>query len=197
MKSWRILWLLLTLTLVLAACGGGSATTAEETDEASTEESSTEEASMEESSTEETSTEEASSEAAAAEGAATVAVADSPLGEILVDGEGLTLYRFLNDTEGVSNCSGECEATWPVLATEGEPQAGDGADAALLGTLEREDGTVQVTYADWPLYYFAADSAAGDTNGQGVGEVWYVVAPDGSTIEDDATAQVGPYGGGR
>ncbi len=190
MKSWRSLVLLLATMLVLAACGGGEeASTAEE--ETTTEEAATEEATSEEAAP----SEEATSEEAAG-GAATVAVADSSLGEILVDGEGRTLYRFLNDTEGQSNCSGDCEATWPVLATEGDAEAGDGADAALLGTLEREDGTVQVTYADWPLYYFAADAAAGDTNGQGVGEVWYVVAPDGSTIEDAAAAQTGLYGEG-
>jgi predicted lipoprotein with Yx(FWY)xxD motif len=112
----------------------------------------------------------------------TVTVADSDVGQILVDGEGRALYRFLSDSAGTSTCFDDCEANWPILSADGQPQAGEGLDGATLGTIEREDGSTQVTINGWPLYYFAGDQAPGDTNGQGVGDVWYLVAPDGSTI---------------
>jgi predicted lipoprotein with Yx(FWY)xxD motif len=113
---------------------------------------------------------------------ATVSVTSGELGEYLVDEAGLTLYVFLNDVQnsGASVCEGDCLAAWPPL--EGAATAGDGADAGLLGTIERSDGSVQATYNGWPLYYFANDAAAGDTNGQGVNEVWYVVDGAGSVI---------------
>lgn len=128
------------------------------------------------------------SESGATTGDAAVEVASSDLGDILVDAEGKTLYLFLNDTDGESTCYDDCEANWPPLVAEGDPVAGDGADASKLGTTERTDGTMQVTYDGRPLYSFAADEAAGDLNGQGIGEVWFVVAPDGSAIEDTAEA---------
>lgn len=117
-----------------------------------------------------------------------VEVASSDVGDILVDADGKTLYLFLNDTDEESTCYDDCEANWPPLVADGDPVAGDGVDASKLGTTERTDGTMQVTYDGMPLYHFAADEAAGDLNGQGVGEVWYVVAPDGSAIEDAAEA---------
>jgi predicted lipoprotein with Yx(FWY)xxD motif len=110
---------------------------------------------------------------------ATVETADSALGTILVDDAGLTLYLFMNDTDGTSTCYDDCEANWPPLTVDGEPTAGEGADASLLGTTERDDGSTQVTYAGQPLYRFAGDQAAGDVNGQGVGDVWFAVTPEG------------------
>lgn len=115
---------------------------------------------------------------------AVVFVEDSDLGQILVDAEGRTLYLFLPDDQGgESTCYDDCEANWPPLAVEGDPTGGDGVGGAMLGTTEREDGSVQVTYDDWPLYSFAADETADDVNGQGVGDVWYVVSPDGEPIQ--------------
>jgi len=116
----------------------------------------------------------------------TVSVTESDLGAMLVDGSGRTLYLFTVDEPGVSNCDADCLAAWPPLLTDGEPVAAGTADPALIGTLSRADGTVQVTYAGWPLYFFAADAAPGDVNGQGVNGVWFVVAPDGT-----ATAEAG------
>jgi predicted lipoprotein with Yx(FWY)xxD motif len=127
------------------------------------------------------------SEAAGAEAEA-ISVESSDLGDILVDGEGKTLYVFDNDTDENSTCYDDCQANWPPLTEEVE--AGEGVDASLLSTSEREDGSAQVTYAGRPLYYFAADQAPGDTNGQGIGDVWWVVGPDG-----EATA--GAAGGGE
>lgn len=116
-------------------------------------------------------------------GGTTVAVASSSLGSILVDGEGRTLYVFLRDTGTTSTCEGDCAATWPPLTATGTPQAGTGANASLLGTSQRADGGAQVTYNGHPLYYFASDAAAGDTNGQGIGGIWYVVSPAGEAIK--------------
>lgn len=119
-------------------------------------------------------------------GEATVMVSDvGTFGPALVDGEGRTLYLFTNDTQnsGTSACSGDCLAKWPPLLSQGAPVAGTGVDATLLGTITRDDGTLQVTYNGWPLYYFADDTAPGDANGQGVGDVWFLVSPIGEAIQ--------------
>lgn len=121
------------------------------------------------------------------QGAATVATAEvEGFGELLVDGEGMTLYLFDPDEQGPSTCYDDCAANWPPLVVEGEPVAGDGVDADLLGTAERDDGSVQVTYDGWPLYHWAADQEPGDASGQGVEDVWWVVEPDGSAIRESA-----------
>jgi predicted lipoprotein with Yx(FWY)xxD motif len=116
---------------------------------------------------------------------ATVAVATSKLGQILVDGKGITLYLFVADTGTSSTCYTSCATVWPPVVTAGAPQAGAGADAMLLGTTTRTDGKVEVTYAGHPLYYFVQDKAAGDTTGQGVngfGGLWWVVSPSGAAV---------------
>lgn len=123
----------------------------------------------------------------AEEPAPTVALADSTLGEILVDGEGRTLYLFDRDTPGTSTCTDQCLANWPPLEAPDELIAGDGVDESMLGTITRDDGTKQVTYHGLPLYYFAADSEPGDTNGQAVNDAWWVIGPDGEAIMKTAT----------
>jgi predicted lipoprotein with Yx(FWY)xxD motif len=110
-------------------------------------------------------------------------VEDSDLGQIVVDAEGQTLYVFLVDESTESTCYDDCEANWPPLTVEGDPVAGEGVDGSLLGTTERKDGTTQVTLDGHPLYHFAADETPDDMNGQGVGEVWYVVSPEGAAIQ--------------
>ncbi len=133
----------------------------------------------------------AGSEAAAAP---TVAVADSDLGSIRVDAEGNTLYLFNNDTGSESTCYQDCASNWPALEADGEPTAGEGIDQELLATTERTDDTTQVTYNDHPLYYFAGDESPGDTNGQNVGDVWFVVSPEGGALTAAAkTAVDGDY----
>ena len=117
-----------------------------------------------------------------ASGEATLAVATSDLGENLVDGGGVTLYLFDNDTDGTSSCVDSCAENWPPLLVEGDPVAGEGVDATLLATTARPDGTTQVTYNGHPLYRFAGDAAAGETKGQAVGDVWWVVSPTGEAI---------------
>ena len=105
------------------------------------------------------------------------------LGKVLVDGDGRTLYLFTKDTKDTTNCYDKCEQAWPPLLTIGQPALKDGTQAALLGTTQRKDGTMQATYNGAPLYYYFKDHAAGDTTGQGVGNVWYVVTPDGQAVK--------------
>jgi predicted lipoprotein with Yx(FWY)xxD motif len=118
--------------------------------------------------------------------AATIAVANnSKLGQMLVDGSGRTLYLFEADKGTSSTCYGQCAAYWPPLLTNGAPIAGTGANASLLGTTTRTDGTVEVTYGGHPLYYVVTDHNPGDATGQGVnnfGAPWDVVGPDGKQI---------------
>ncbi len=114
----------------------------------------------------------------------TIALATNPLGEIIVDGEGMTLYAFTPDTAGESTCYDDCATAWPpLLATDAAAiSAGAGLDATKLTTVDRTDGTKQVKYGDWPLYFFAEDAAAGDTKGQGLFDRWYVVDAAGELI---------------
>jgi predicted lipoprotein with Yx(FWY)xxD motif len=121
---------------------------------------------------------------AAAQGPATVQVTEHPTqGKILTDSQGMTLYLFTRDAENVSNCYDQCAVNWPPLLAEAgaEPSAGEGVPGQL-GVIERTDGDQQVTYNGMPLYYFANDSQPGDTNGQYVGNVWFVVHPDISSM---------------
>jgi predicted lipoprotein with Yx(FWY)xxD motif len=134
------------------------------------------------------STQAATNESSGAGGAGTVAVADNPEhGALLVNAEGFTLYDFHKDKGGKSSCYDACASTWPPLTTEGAPQAIKGAMAAKLGTTKRTDGTIQVTYAGWPLYTYAADTKPGDANGQDIdsfGAEWYALQPSGAEVED-------------
>jgi predicted lipoprotein with Yx(FWY)xxD motif len=100
------------------------------------------------------------------------------LGSFLTGNNGMTLYRFDNDDENQSNCSGGCAANWPpLLVEEGDiPVPGTGV-AGELGVIERDDGTLQVTYNGMPLYFWVNDSSPGDTSGHGVNDVWFVVEP--------------------
>jgi predicted lipoprotein with Yx(FWY)xxD motif len=121
---------------------------------------------------------------------ATVNVATSAsLGDYLSGPDGKTVYVFLNDSPGTTTCFDSCLQTWPPLTVDAgaTPTAGDGVTGAL-GTIQRDDGSTQVTLEGWPLYYFAGDGAAGDTNGQGVGNVWFVARPDGSVPGAAASA---------
>lgn len=110
-----------------------------------------------------------------------LALADSDFGQILVDGEGRTLYRFEMDSDGVSACYDDCAGLWPPLAAD-DTVAGEGLDAALVGSTERDNGTAQRTYAGRPLYYYAQDAEPGDTNGHGVNDVWFVVDASGDAV---------------
>jgi len=109
-------------------------------------------------------------------------VASSDLGDILVDGEGRTLYIFTPDNKGPSTCTDVCRQGWPAL--HAPATAGTGVTASLLGTAARpDDGTAQATYNGWPLYYFSGDTAPGQTHGQGVIDSWYVIDATGTPID--------------
>jgi predicted lipoprotein with Yx(FWY)xxD motif len=119
-------------------------------------------------------------------GPATVKTTSSPLGTILVDGSGRTLYLFERDTTSKSTCAGSCATDWPPLTTTGSAKASGQTKASMLGTTRRADGTTEVTYAGHPLYYYIGDGGPGDTNGQNIdafGAEWYVLAPSGHAIK--------------
>ncbi|MFL5870585.1 MAG: hypothetical protein ACJ75R_05850 [Solirubrobacterales bacterium] len=145
----------------------------------------------------------APSAAASGSGTAVALGSGGDLGQILVAGDGRTLYLFEKDDEGdESYCSGECAKDWPPYTTKGAPAAGDGVDASQLTTFKRDDGTTQVAYADHPLYYFSGDKAPGDTNGNGLDEFgaeWYSLTADGQPAEgssSDESSSDGSSGGG-
>ena len=118
-------------------------------------------------------------------GNATVSVSShDEYGKLLVGPDQMTLYLFTNDKKSMSTCYDSCAQTWPPLTVKGSPSAGDGVTASL-GTTKRKDGSMQVTVAGHPLYYYAPDKKPGDAKGQEVGDVWYVVGPDGSKIEEE------------
>ncbi|NEC88723.1 SCO0930 family lipoprotein [Streptomyces sp. SID12501] len=109
---------------------------------------------------------------------------DPKLGTIVVDKNGMTVYRFLKDEawpKPVSACVGACLDKWPVV----EPVAfknTKGIKEKGYMNFTRPDGAEQQTLNCSPIYTFINDKKAGDTNGQGVGGTWYAVAPDGKLV---------------
>ena len=120
-------------------------------------------------------------------GAASVSTKTSSLGTFLVDGNGRALYLWDADHGSMSTCSGACAQAWPPVTTTGTPKASGAVKASLLGTTKRADGSSEVTYAGHPLYTFAGDTQAGQTNGQGsngFGAPWWVVTPAGKALQN-------------
>jgi predicted lipoprotein with Yx(FWY)xxD motif len=120
--------------------------------------------------------------------AATVKVVKSgKFGSILVGSNGRTLYRYTLDRKGVNRCSGNatCNKYWPALLVKPavKPTVGTGAKAGLVGTIKATHGMRQVTYAGFPLYFFAGDKKAGQTTGQGFQSEWYVVNTAGAFVK--------------
>ncbi|MFL5514975.1 MAG: cupredoxin domain-containing protein [Gemmatimonadales bacterium] len=122
---------------------------------------------------------------AAAQDAAALQVAHDPaVGAFLTDAAGKTLYLFTKDTTaGKSACTDQCAQNWPPLTAQ-DGMALPAGVPGTLGTIQRADGTKQVTYNDIPLYTYAKDNEAGDVYGQGAGGVWFIVPPG---------AQLGSY----
>lgn len=115
---------------------------------------------------------------------ADITTRESTLGIHLVDGQGRTVYVFTEDPRGERTCTGSCLETWPILSTESEVPPVDGeVREELVGTIEDEDGGLQVTYDGQPLYYYTGDDAVGDLEGQGVGGQWFAVSPEGPPID--------------
>ncbi len=114
-----------------------------------------------------------------AAGGVTLGIAtDATAGEYLTGRDGLALYIFTNDDGSTSTCYAECATAWPpLLQADAAPvTAGEGVSGAL-GSTDRTDGTVQVTYGGAPLYYFQGDAAPGDTTGEGLNGVWFLAKP--------------------
>jgi predicted lipoprotein with Yx(FWY)xxD motif len=129
---------------------------------------------------------------------ATVGVTNTSLGNTLVDAQGRTLYLFQKDSGTTSSCTGACATAWPPLSAPAAPTSGSGADASLVGTTKRPDGTSQVTYNGHPVYTFSGDQKAGDTNGQGVtafGGSWFALTPSGNQVTSSASNAGGGNGG--
>jgi predicted lipoprotein with Yx(FWY)xxD motif len=138
----------------------------------------------------------ATSSAAAAGGAGTtIETHTGSAGTFLADGSGRSVYMFAKDGMNQTTCSGACAAAWPPVTDSGKLVASGSAKASDLGSITRSDGTKQVTYNGHALYYFAGDTAAGQTNGQGIdgfGAKWWLVAPSGATITTGAGAGSAP-----
>ncbi len=138
------------------------------------------------SSTPSTSASTTASSSSSGAGGMSIGTASASLGTFLVGPDGKSLYLFEADTSARSTCSGACAQSWPPITTDGPPVAGSGVMQSLLSTSSRGDGTMQVVYNGHPLYYFAGDTKAGDTNGEGLdafGAGWDVVNPMGNKIE--------------
>lgn len=187
----RSILALTVIALFVAACGAGDeggATTTAALDDATTTVAE-----------EPTTTEEMTTTTAAGDTATTgaemmdgVHASDTDLGSILVNAEGFTLYIFTNDTDGASTCYDACASTWPPVP--GDVAISPELDASIFGTTTRDDGTEQLTVNGMPLYLYAPDTSPGDTTGQGVGGVWFVVDDAGEVIEASADNQVVDYG---
>lgn len=113
-------------------------------------------------------------------------------GKYITDADGRTLYMFTGDTQNYSSaCYVNCSATWPPLLTSAQPEAvAPVVNEEMLGTIERRDGSLQVTYNGWPLYYYEEDDAEGNLTGQDInsfGGDWYIIAPNGSYIAPSST----------
>jgi predicted lipoprotein with Yx(FWY)xxD motif len=127
----------------------------------------------------------------------TVATGNSAtLGVFLTDAGGKTLYILTKDGMNQSSCAGNCAQNWPPLtvAAGGSAQAGTGV-TGTFATFARADGTTQVSHNGMPLYYYAGDTKAGDTNGQGSGGVWFVATPAGGGPAGSPSAEPTKNGG--
>ncbi|GHD88075.1 SCO0930 family lipoprotein [Streptomyces naganishii] len=113
-----------------------------------------------------------------------LSVKKTDLGDIVVDKNGMTVYRFLKDKawpKSVSACTGACLEKWPAVAPVPANDTKGVAKKGLMG-FTRPDGVKQMTVNCWPIYTFSGDKVPGDINGQGVGGTWYAVSPDGKPV---------------
>jgi predicted lipoprotein with Yx(FWY)xxD motif len=161
----------LVVALGLAGCGDDDDSTASSSDSTTTTTAAA------------TSTTATTATTAAPAAGTTVAIGDSSLGPVAVDAEGMTLYMFKPDSVDASACADACAQTWLPLTVDGTPAGGEGVDTALLATAPRADGSSQVTYNGHRLYRYSGDAAAGDTNGQGIGDVWFALTSAGEPVQ--------------
>jgi predicted lipoprotein with Yx(FWY)xxD motif len=150
----------LATVMLLAACGGGSSTTTSGSSGNS-------------------------SKQTPAASTQTVATGTTPVGTVLVDSKGMTLYAFAADSPGKSNCTGSCLSYWPPVHVSGSLSHSSDV-TGKLGTIKRSDGTTQLTVNGWPMYNYVSDSSPGQASGQGLnlsGGNWWVVSPSGAQIK--------------
>jgi predicted lipoprotein with Yx(FWY)xxD motif len=95
----------------------------------------------------------------------------------LTDDQGDSLYFSLKDAPGKNNCTGACLDTWKPLLVSGKLIPDNGVAQANLGVLLLPDGSRQATYKGVPLYTYAKDANPGDTSGQGIDGIWFLMTP--------------------
>jgi predicted lipoprotein with Yx(FWY)xxD motif len=169
--------LLIAGLLTLAGCGGDDETPASSTQQST-------DAAMEKKDADADAMEKKDTDDATAKGGTEIVLADSDFGDMLFDSNKQAIYIFENDPKDESVCYDDCAEAWPPVFTEGEPVAGDGTDAELIGTTKRRDGKLQVTYAGKPLYYYAHEKP-GEVKCHNVnlnGGFWWVVGADGKRL---------------
>ena len=112
-------------------------------------------------------------------------------GTYLVDRDGMSLYAFLPDQQGESTCYDQCAEAWPPYLASDEDAAvgGQGLEESLIASVARDDGALQVTYGDWPLYRYAQDEQPGDVAGQGVGGNWFLISPEGDVLDPSGDSE--------
>ncbi len=118
-------------------------------------------------------------------GALTIGTAHGSAGSYLVGAGNRAIYLWMADGKNMSHCSGACASIWPPVTSHAGPHAGAGVQAGMLGTITGAGGVKQVTYDGHPLYYYAGDSHAGSTTGQGsngFGAKWWLVSTSGRAI---------------
>lgn len=117
-------------------------------------------------------------------------------GSVLEAANGHAVYRYTADSKRVNRCSrvAVCAKAWPRLLVKSgvKPTAGAGVQTKLLGTIAAGHGMRQVTYGGYPLYFFAGDKKAGQTKGEGVLQVWFLVSAKGALVKSAATTSTAP-----
>jgi predicted lipoprotein with Yx(FWY)xxD motif len=124
-------------------------------------------------------------------GQAIIKSAQTPAGEILIDGSGMVLYTYKNDAKQASNCYDQCAVKWPPVYVDGEIRSSSSIKADIA-TSVRNDGRMQATYKGLPLYYYSGDQNPGDTNGDGLEGLWSlaVTGKVSSTNADEPSSTV-------
>jgi predicted lipoprotein with Yx(FWY)xxD motif len=139
-----------------------------------------------------------STPAAASTSGLAVNASNTPLGKIVTDGKGRTLYLFTKDSGMTSTCTGACASEWLPFTATSKPAAGNGVSGTVT-LVKRADGVKQVALNGHPLYYFVGDQSAGQANGQGVddfGAKWFAVGPSGAQVTAAAKSTSSSGGGG-
>ena len=121
----------------------------------------------------------------------------STLGTLLTGPNGLTLYSFSTDTPTMSSCTAQCAVVWPPLVVSPRARAALASRlSGTLGTLQRPDGSMQVTFKGHPLYYFQGDTAPGQVKGEGLDGKWFVLKTSTSTSATTPGVSTNSGGGG-